>query len=1046
MDYRDIFVVILIILILAAGYFFYKDVELDPQNVIVHYIEEQSGYQIDYSSAKLWPLNEINIKDLNLVGDNFILRVSKVKIGYSIFDYFNETNQAANIIKYINMENPDLVYNGPEDTGQTQEITFTEIKNTIFNEIDEVYINISKGNIHINNQPDGIYELNSLSTEIKINSQENNIRAQIKKGFSFKGPVFDGINLEDYPTNNFSISAELDNDNWDLYLKNEEIDLAEYEKLVNKYELDDLNDYQVDNLNGKAAIALHLKGIKEEIESYQANIELASGSFEFKLKDKSYQEKLNITGAKLHLDSTENKMYLDNLDFKINDNSFNFQGRYDLSKNNYSGELIAKNFELDDQYINNFLKEEIDYDFSTEGNFIVNVDGDLENISILSDLNLDKLTIMDYQFIDMNAKIRYLDGSFYLDNLNSATLNGGKLEMEGIYDLAKDEYHLNVKGNKIKPLYYYNNINLDDTIRDYDLENYIEGDFNFELTTTGSSNIKENIASGSVSFVPDEENLLRGNGIREVSSNFLYENDKLFIEEGNVKINGDNLNMFGELNLKESNIYVKLKGEDIGLSFLNHNFDFKLAEQNKISIDTLIQGDFSNPFVKGKIESEILSYQDYSIRDLLFDFTFTESKLDINDFNFVFDSQQFNGKGILNLGRNFELDKSNLDLTLTTEAINYNKLKKFIDFELPIMGSVKPEMRLHGSIDDLQAEGDFVSDNTKVTIAGQTYEFDQVKTLFNWSYPANIIRLENGVIRKGDFNIVLDGQYKEEKLDVNFSANNLDLNELGIDFDAAGQFNLDGNLAGEIAEPSIDLNFSSNNFRYNRLLTDEFGGQISYNNGTIEFKDINLKKDSSNYNMLGQVSTVLEDPDLDLTVNTERGNLEEIIRLTDYEIPYDLDYDFKGEVGINGKLDKPEVRIGVSIIYNFADIIDIEGEIGDQINLNFTGREVPLNLIEVPGSFDESLNYSGKINFEGQFKGTREEYNVELSTQLEEPEIEGIQFGDISGDISYNSGGILEFSQNLPQSESRYIRLRGAVKTKERYISDIQLDFNNYNL
>ena len=108
MDYRNILIVTLIILILAAGYFFYKDVELDPQNAIVSYIEEQSGYEINYSSAKLWPLNEIIIEDLNLVGDNFILEVPKVNIGYSIFDYFNKTDQVGKIIKYINKLNVKL--------------------------------------------------------------------------------------------------------------------------------------------------------------------------------------------------------------------------------------------------------------------------------------------------------------------------------------------------------------------------------------------------------------------------------------------------------------------------------------------------------------------------------------------------------------------------------------------------------------------------------------------------------------------------------------------------------------------------------------------------------------------------------------------------------------------------------------------------------------------------------------------------------------------------------------------------------------------------
>ena len=88
MDYRNILIITLIILILAAGYFFYKDIELDPHNAIVSYIEQSTGYEIKYSSAKLWPLNELTIENLNLVGDNFILNVPRVNLGYSIFFFF----------------------------------------------------------------------------------------------------------------------------------------------------------------------------------------------------------------------------------------------------------------------------------------------------------------------------------------------------------------------------------------------------------------------------------------------------------------------------------------------------------------------------------------------------------------------------------------------------------------------------------------------------------------------------------------------------------------------------------------------------------------------------------------------------------------------------------------------------------------------------------------------------------------------------------------------------------------------------------------------
>lgn len=1038
MDYRNILITILIILILAAGYFFYKDVELDPQNTIVSYIENQSGLQVDYSSAELWPLNEITIEDLNLVGDNFILKAPKVKIGYSIFDYFNETNQVGKLIKSINLDSPRLVYNA-KDTSMR---SFTQIKNSIFREVDELYINIENGRIDFNNQPKGNYVLSSLDTEIKIKSKEKNILTDIKKGFEVKGPILNGVNLEEYTTNNFKISAELNNNSWDLYLKNDSANISELESLIDKYGFNEIRNYQFDNLKGKAEVDLHLMGKKESIESYKSNIDLVNGSLDFKLKDKSVYEKLNIKGASLHLDSKKNKMYLDNLDFSINDIAFDFQGVYDFSNQNYSGELNSNNLKVDDEYINRFLNEEIDYNFSTEGHFHVNLNGDLEDINLISEVYIDNLIMSNYQFGDITADIRYLDGNIYLDNLNSETINGGLLNIEGFYDLAKNKYQLDIKGEGIRPLYYYekmNNIN-------YNLNNYLKGKVNFAFTTTGSGNIRENIVQGSFDFAPDRENLLRENGIRKISSNLLYENNKLFINKGNIKINGSNLNLFGELNLKESNIYVKLRGEDIDLSFLDHNFDFKIADQNEVSIDTLIQGDFTDPFIKGEIVSDSLSYEDYNINDVLIDFTYKERKISIKDFNFIYDKQRFNVNGALNVNRDFNIEKTNIDLSLSTGFINYNKVKKYIDFDLPLKGKVKPRIKLYGSLNDLKAEGNFVSDDTEVSIGGQTFAFDHIDTILNWSFPANVIKIEKGVIRKDDFNIVLDGQYKDENIDINFSANSFDLNNIEFLPNANGTFNLKGKIAGKIKNPSINLDFTSNNFRYNKLLTDKFSGQISYNNDIFKFQNIKLKNNTSIYNIEGQISNVMKDLDMDIEVNTDRGNIKEIVKLTDYDIPYDLNYIFEGEVDLTGNLHKPEAAIDVSIINNATKIIDVEGEINNQINLKLVGSEVPLNLIKVPESFDREFDYSGDLSFEGQLTGTLNEYSLNLNTQLENPKVEGIQFDDIIGNMSYNSDGSLKLTQNLTQSAEQFIKLQGTIKTDDNYIEEMQLDINNYDL
>src|SRR6056297_3330231 len=148
MDYRNILIVTLIILILAAGYFFYKDVELNPQNAIVDYIEQSTGYEIRYSSAKLWPLNELTVEDLNLVGDNFTLKTPRVNVGYSIFAYFNKQKSVPEIVKYIDLQQPNLTYNVTESEDNNR-LSFSEVTNNIFSQTDELYINIKEGNIAI---------------------------------------------------------------------------------------------------------------------------------------------------------------------------------------------------------------------------------------------------------------------------------------------------------------------------------------------------------------------------------------------------------------------------------------------------------------------------------------------------------------------------------------------------------------------------------------------------------------------------------------------------------------------------------------------------------------------------------------------------------------------------------------------------------------------------------------------------------------------------------------------------------------------------------
>src|SRR6056297_767097 len=212
MRYKDMTIMILIILILAAGYFFFNDIQLDPENVIISQLEEETGYNIEYSSAKLWPLNQLTVEELNLVGDNFILRVPKLSLGYSIFDYFNNTENVGRIIKYINLENPEVVYNMVQSNGEDQNIeqTFSDFKVSIFNQLKELYVKIDNGNVFIN-QSGQNYIFENINTEFKINSAQKSIIFDLKKGLKVKGLEYNNVSIDGIETKEFRLSAQMNN-------------------------------------------------------------------------------------------------------------------------------------------------------------------------------------------------------------------------------------------------------------------------------------------------------------------------------------------------------------------------------------------------------------------------------------------------------------------------------------------------------------------------------------------------------------------------------------------------------------------------------------------------------------------------------------------------------------------------------------------------------------------------------------------------------------------------------------------------------------------
>ncbi|HKL13105.1 MAG TPA: translocation/assembly module TamB domain-containing protein [Halanaerobiales bacterium] len=1044
MDYRNILIVTLIILILAAGYFFYKDVELNPQNTIVNYIEQSTGYEIRYSSAKLWPLNELTVEDLNLVGDNFSLKVPKVNVSYSIFDYFNKQKSVPEIVKYIKLEQPNLSFNSTESEDNNQ-FSFSELTDSIFAQTDELYINIKEGNIAIK-QADRNYKLSSLSTEIKIDSGLKNIKVDIKKGLKTSGLILNKYQLQNYTTKDFRISAELNNESWDLYLKNDNLKISEFNALFKENIAGQLADYQIENLTGTAKLDLHLSGVKENIESYQTNLIVTNSGFDFKLKDSSYQESIKVSEGSFHLNSKENKLYLENLNFAFNEVNYNFKGLYNLNKQDYSGQLKTENFQVNSDYLNNFMQENLPFDFSTNGTVSLNIDGNLDNFNLISNLTLNNLDLRGQQFSDIRAKVRYIDNTIYLDSLSVDTINNAVLNARGIYDLAKGSYNLKLKGDKVRLNTYLDDQYIRDFVGQYNLDKYLNGKIDFNLSTTGRKAISDNVVKAGFKYTPNRESILRENGVRLISGDLLYENNKLFLKEGNVNFNENQLNLFGEYNLNNQAIYAKLRGKDIGFAVLNNYFNMNFAKNEEFNINTLIKGKIDDPLIKGEINSKVVSYQDYTVQDIALDFSCSERKLNIDNLNFKFNEINLNGQGEIDINEDFNLAQSELAFNLEAEKINYKDLARYFEQELPIEGDIKPSISITGKLADIKAAGNFVSENTLVRYDGQEFEFDQIEATLTGSLEENRLELVNAVIRKDDFHTVVSGFYQNENIVLNFNADNFAMEELNLIENTSGIFDIEGKLTGSIDNPNLSFNFISNNFRYNRFLSEEFTGQITYNNDTIKFKDIKLNRRSSTYSLVGSIDGLRDNRNLDLKISTDRGNVRELMSIMEYNIPYSVNYPFSGSVNIEGDLSDPQAILELSLINNFKNIIEINGRVSNKIDLQIKGEQVPLELFKSANLLNFDFDYEGKLNFNGQVSGSREEFEVNLDTNLTALKILDIQLDDINGNLKYTSSGRLSFEQNLSQAQGQSIAAEGDIRVNERFIPEIEIDINNFSL
>ncbi|MCF8008198.1 MAG: translocation/assembly module TamB domain-containing protein [Halanaerobiales bacterium] len=1044
MKYRHLIIIIILILIIAAGFFYYANIQLDPETILISLIEDTANLEIKYESVSIWPLNKITVNNLEIKGKDFDLKVPQVYLGYSLFDYINNRDQIAKIIRSIELDQPIINYRLKKSDSNQKRIAYHEIEDQIFLLFDQIYFKIDEGKVRINNNNND-FEVNNLNLEISIDNINKNIKFDLKKGFFIKGKL-NQFDFENIDTKNLKLTGIYEDKNWQLYLKNQDFELEGYYNLFNKSEFKDLlADFKVDQLTGTASLKLNIKGTQEKIDSYNAYIDLKNINTSLIKSNSNIKQSILIEDAHLELNN-ENIVLISSANININDSLFSVDGYYNLNNNNYKAQISSNNFYLNNELVNSYFEEKIDQEFDTQGELKFNLSGNSSEQDLIISANFNQLNIKNHSFYDLSIKARYLNSRIYIDKLNFNTEQSGTIDLSGFYSLKGSNYSLKLAAEEIY-LDHYQDIKI---VRDYinqsRLNNFVNGKLSFNLDASGPlDSLKKGIYKFELVFRPGEDNLLSDYKISQIKSNFLYFEDELYINQGKVKINGNFLNIEGRYDLKDDNLDFKSYASNLDLSILK-DYDQKIEIGGNISYNSIIKGSLSQPVIKGEVKDGQIYYQENNFEKINFDFSYKNKNLSIKSLTISSNQANLTGQGSILIDTGFDnITQSSVSFKLETNKINYKQIKTVSNLDFPLYGFLSATINIKGKLVEPILDIRLVSNDTEIKIMENRYSLNRSELNIRWIYGDNQISLDDSLVIRDDFHLLMSGTYLDQVFDLNFKINNFDISEFQIAKNLNGLFEMEGNIKGSFTDPELELNFISEDFSLNDFKSKKLTGHLTYQDDKIDIKELKLLKNSYSYNMIGTVDNVSKDRKLDLLINTNQGDLETLFALGGIELPFRLDYTFNGNVKVNGNLGKPITEISLSVIQDSKRIIDINGVVGDTIDLTFSGESISLASLKFPDSYKPGFSYNGTLNVSGTVKGQRDDYRLIVHTDIENLEINDILLQSMKGEIIYNNGQF-ELEQRIVQNQDEFLSITGNLNTQKMANLNLNLSFNNYSL
>jgi len=1038
-----------LILMLIAAYFLSLLSGL-PQyfkNDIIAFLEERFSGEISFSSVSLWPLNRLRLESFSFADQNGNL----VKIEQLNLDYNFNFSDFDNLIKisFLEAKNAEIILTGDfsavEKGSQSanlnnQNSEAGEFKLASFDLpkfLGDINVNLVNSKLTIKNE-DYDLELSNLNLGAAAQSSKDYV-LNLSTSILIDQLSYNNFKLNDFEAEKLELQLKRESESADLYFKTDNLAVNSMVNLLEQknYNFEGFN-IDLNTLTGLFSAKGEIKFAKNKILNYKSEIdfsELKMTAF-YQRQNQSENFNLSFNDLKLVLSGPKFNLAAADNSFLLDDNLVDFSFKLDQNYQ-YQLELAAANF----NYNYDLLKPEL-----SSGNisFALKVEGDQQQIKrAQADITAENVVSKYAELQNSHLIVKLVDKEIFVEKAEFELANNSKLNLQASYNLQDGNYLLSAEAAEMKI-----SNNLISLLEEYNLAadylnqlRKIEDDsLDFILDIAGYYNHESGIsAAGDLdfdfSFVEEESEI-------QLESKFWYTDQKLFFDSLKLISDFAYLDLLGEIDFAAENFDLRYAAKNIEPAFLNQLFDLNLNYLTEINptinyIEGHLADSFSNPTFSLDLEMDELRYQNYVLKDIKMRADYADDKLELAEAKASVSQALLRAKGkITDL-----TGTAAVDFNIRSENLYFQDIAAAAGTEIPLTGQLQLNADLSGPLRDYDLDFSINTSNPAFTFGDREFELSNLSS--NIKKENGNFKIENFSFKYQNLNFKADGIYNPAAgFDLNYQLTGLEIQSYlnsypNLAEKITGSLNLNGSLNGPLEALSLNFKLGSEALYFDGFELDiqENNFEYSFQADQLDINQFNFSFASGSYQITGQAFDFNTVPQSKLNFKLLEVPTEEFFQkyLTFYPFAQEVILKGESEIETNGSEYNIFLDIAAYLGQSAQSSFAINGEIGKEIALNFSGSELPLAVAADQYGFN--LDLQSDLDLSGNISGGLMTPVLNLSHTLTNIEINETIIESITGDILVENRRRFSASETVNFSEGGNLTLDGSYSLNDKQLS-----------